>query len=212
MQDILFIGDEVTAAGFRMAGVEARVVAGPESTAIVAEELKRRRVIVMTMGVGKALPGPMFERLLQSVEPLVALVPDGAGRFEERDAPATLASGEVTLIDVYGSLYYAGARTLQARLPDPAGAERPAVVLRLRGRAMLGATAYVVLSDYARRLDEVGGRLYLSGVASEVVEQLHRNATVEQAGEVRIFPATATVGESSLDAYAAAQEWLSRRS
>lgn len=143
---------------------------------------------------------------------LVALVPDGAGRFEERDAPATLASGEVTLIDVYGSLYYAGARTLQARLPDPAGAERPAVVLRLRGRAMLGATAYVVLSDYARRLDEVGGRLYLSGVASEVVEQLHRNATVEQAGEVRIFPATATVGESSLDAYAAAQEWLSRRS
>ena len=45
-----------------------------------------------------------------------------------------------------------------------------------------------------------------------VVEQLHRNATVEQAGEVRIFPATATVGESSLDAYAAAQEWLSRRS
>ena len=88
MQDILFIGDEVTAAGFRMAGVEARVVAGPESTAIVAEELKRRRVIVMTTGVGKALPGPMFERLLQSVEPLVALVPDLRGHDGALDLEA----------------------------------------------------------------------------------------------------------------------------
>lgn len=141
---------------------------------------------------------------------LVALVPDAAGRFEERDAPTALAARSVTLIDVYGSLYYAGARTLQARLPDPSGSERPAVVLRLRGRAMLGATAYVVLSDYARRLDHVGGRLYLSGVAPEVAEQLHRNATVEQAGEVRLFLATPTVGESSLGAYHAAQQWLSR--
>lgn len=141
---------------------------------------------------------------------LVALEPDADGRFVEREAPAALASRAVTLLDVYGSLYYAGARTLQARLPDPVGSERPAVVLRLRGRAMLGATAYVVLSDYAGRLADVGGRLYLSGVTPEVVEQLHRNATVERAGEVRVFEATATVGESSTDAYRAAREWLAR--
>ncbi|WP_395695564.1 SulP family inorganic anion transporter [Nocardioides sp.] len=141
---------------------------------------------------------------------LVVLVPDEAGRFEEHEAPAELTPRTVTMIDVYGSLYYAGARTLQARLPDPSDADRAAVVLRLRGRAMLGATAYVVLSDYARRLDEVGGRLYLSGVAPEVLEQLHRNATVEQAGDVRVFPATSRLGESSLDAYRAAQEWLAR--
>ena len=84
------------------------------------------------------------------------------------------------------------------------------MVLRLRGRAMLGATAFVVLSDYARRLAEVDGRLYLSGVAPEVLEQLHRNATVEEAGEVRVFEATATVGESSTEAYRAAEAWLAR--
>ena len=73
-------------------------------------------------------------------------------------------SRQVVLLDIYGSLYYAGAKTLQAHLPDPGGAVEPAVVIRLRGRAMLGATSFAVLSDYAERLDAVGGRLYLSGV------------------------------------------------
>ena len=93
------------------------------------------------------------------------------------------------LLDVYGSLFYAGSRTLQARLPDPGQAERPVVVLRLRGRTMLGATAFAVLSDYAERLAAAGGRLYLSGVDPAVLEQLRRNRTVEQVHGVRMFEA-----------------------
>lgn len=166
--------------------------------------------VAAAVGLGVALS--LLMQLNQEALDLriVALDPDDAGRFHEREAPAVLPSRTVTLLDVYGSLYYAGARTLQAHLPDPTEAERPAVVLRLRGRAMLGATAFVVLSDYARRLAEVDGRLYLSGVAPEVLEQLHRNATVEEAGEVRVFEATATVGESSTEAYRAAQAWIAR--
>ena len=85
-------------------------------------------------------------------------------RFVEAPAPTTLPSHEVTLLDVYGSLLFAGARTLQARLPDPAGSELPVVVLRLRGRTTLGATAFIVLADYAERLRSAGGHLFLSGV------------------------------------------------
>lgn len=40
----------------------------------------------------------------------------------------------MNLLDVYGSLFFAGARTLLEKLPDPRGSHRPAVVLRLRGR------------------------------------------------------------------------------
>lgn len=69
---------------------------------------------------------------------------------------------------------------MQARLPEPADAERPVVVLRLRGRAMLGSTAFAVLSDYADRLAAAGGRLYLTGVDPAVLHQLRRNRTVEQ--------------------------------
>ena len=116
----------------------------------------------------------------------------------------------MVLLDVYGSLFYAGARTLQSRLPDPTGASRrPVVVLRLRGRAMLGATSFTVLADYAERLQPSGGRFYLSGVDQAVLDQLQRNATVDTTDHlVEIFVATDRIGEASLAAYDAATAWL----
>jgi SulP family sulfate permease len=114
----------------------------------------------------------------------------------------------VVLLDIYGSLYYAGARTLQAHLPDPQDAVAPAVVLRLRGRALLGATSYAVLSDYAARVAAVGGRFYLTGLDPEVLAQVQRNRTVESAGDVRLYVATDVIGQASLEAYHHAQEWL----
>ena len=44
--------------------------------------------------------------------------PSRTGSLEERPAPDRLTSHTVTLLDVYGSLFYAGARTLQAHLPE----------------------------------------------------------------------------------------------
>ena len=77
-------------------------------------------------------------------------LPDGG--IEESPAPGALASRTVVVLDVYGSLLYAGARTLEARLPNPADADVAVVVLRLRGRSHLGATAFTVLRNYADRL------------------------------------------------------------
>jgi len=142
---------------------------------------------------------------------VVELTPREDGTFVEGPAKPRLESRTVVLLDVYGSLFYAGARTLQARLPDPGLAESAAVVLRLRGRTMLGATAFAVLSDYAERLAATGGRLYLSGVNPAVVRQLQRNRTVEAVAGVRIFEADDIVGESSLRAYHAASRWLETR-
>ena len=99
-------------------------------------------------------------------------LPDGG--IEEGPAPSALASRTVAVLDVYGSLLYAGARTLEARLPNPADADVAAVVLRLRGRSHLGATAFTVLRNYADRLGQRGGRLYLSGVDPMVIESFQR--------------------------------------
>ncbi len=142
---------------------------------------------------------------------IVELVPTGTGSFVEKPAPPRLESRRVLLLDIYGSLYYAGARTMQAHLPDPEGADSPAVVLRLRGRALLGATSYAVLSDYAARIGAQGGRFYLAGLEPEVLAQVQRNRTVESAGDVRLFVATDVIGEASLDAYHHAEEWLARQ-
>lgn len=139
---------------------------------------------------------------------IVELVPTDTGSFAEKPAGMRLESRKVLLLDVYGSLYYAGARTLQAHLPDPEGSISPAVVLRLRGRALLGATSYAVLSDYAARVAAVGGCFYLTGLDPEVLAQVQRNRTVVGAGDVRLFEATEIVGEASLEAYRSAEAWL----
>jgi SulP family sulfate permease len=51
----------------------------------------------------------------------------------------------------------------------------------------------------------VGGRLYVSGVDPAVLDQIQRNRTVEQVKGVKIFRAGEVIGESSLEAYHAAE-------
>jgi SulP family sulfate permease len=141
---------------------------------------------------------------------LVELVRRPDGRFVERPAPLQLESRRVTMLDVYGSLYYAGARTLEARLPDPAGTRAPVVVLRLRGRSALGATGFSVLAAYADRLADAGGRLFLSGVDPALIEQARRNRRVDVRGTVRAFEATEVIGESTEQAFLEAEAWLAK--
>jgi SulP family sulfate permease len=178
-------------------------------------------VVIATFGVTLFLPvaaavgiGVALSLLLQlNTEAMdlavVELIPRDDGRFEERPPPATLTSHHVTVLDVYGSLLYAGARTLGAHLPDPADARSPVVVLRLRRRTSLGATFVKVVGDYADRLAAADGRLYLSGLEPSLTERLSRTGHLD--GPVRTFEATPIVGESTQAAYLDADAWLVTR-
>jgi len=136
-----------------------------------------------------------------------ALVPVGNGRVAEQSPPSRLESHAIVVLDVYGSLFFAGARTLADSLPRVDGAERAAVVLRLRGRSSVGATLIDVLADYAHSLAEVGGRLYLAGVSEPVAAQLRSSGKLDIGGVVHIVPARAVLGESIEEALALAEEW-----
>ncbi len=140
---------------------------------------------------------------------VVELIPRDDGRFEERPPPTALTSHHVTVLDVYGSLMYAGARTLEAHLPDPAGTQSPVVVLRLRRRTSLGATFVKVVGDYASRLADADGRLYLTGLEPSLTERLRRTGHLD--GPVRAFEATPVVGESTQAAYLDAEAWLVKK-
>ncbi|HEX8274282.1 MAG TPA: SulP family inorganic anion transporter [Longimicrobiaceae bacterium] len=140
-----------------------------------------------------------------------ALVATADGRFAESDPPRRLPDGAVTVLDVYGSLFFAGARTLGEALPTPRGAERPVVVLRLRGRTRVGATLIETLDAYADDLGEVGGRLYLSGVGEELGAQLRRAGKLDLERVVHLVPAEAVVGASTARAADAASAWLGGR-
>ena len=164
--------------------------------------------IAAAVGIGVALS--LVLQLNQEAMDLkvVEIVPRDDGRFVEHPAPRVLTSDHVTALDVYGSLFYAGARTLQAKLPDPTGSHRPVVVLRLRGRHTFGATFVTVVTDYAQRLAAVDGRLYLSGLDPEVADVVKRTSKVTLSGPVKVFEATELVGESTQDAYRNAEAWI----
>jgi len=198
---------------FRVGDVRAILRTGRISQIAVIATFAATLLLPVAAAVGIGLVFSLLMQLNQEAIDLrvVELTPRDDGSFVERPAAARLESRQVVLLDVYGSLFYAGARTLQARLPDQAQADSPAVVLRLRGRVTLGATAFAVLADYAERLAAVSGRLYLSGVDPAVLDQIHRTRTVAQVTGVRIFEADNVIGESSLEAYHAAHRWLATR-
>jgi sulfate permease, SulP family len=164
--------------------------------------------VPVAVGAGVLLTVVLYLASSASDVKVRALVPAGAGRFSESDPPARLPSNSVTVLDVYGSLFFAGARTLADALPSPNGATRPAVVLRLRGRTQVGATLIEVLDDYADELAETGGRLYLSGVDARLSRQLRHAGKLDLNRTVRLVPADAIVGASTEQALAHAQAWL----
>ncbi len=136
----------------------------------------------------------------------VVRLPDG--RFAQAEPPAGLRSEAVVVLEVVGSLFFAGARTLEEALPSPRGSTRPAVVLRVRGRTSAGATLIEVLDEYADDLAEVGGRLYLSGVDERLAAQLRRARKLDVDGTVRLVPAREVLGDSTLEAIEQATAWL----
>jgi SulP family sulfate permease len=160
------------------------------------------------VGIGAALSLILsVNREAQDVR-IVSLSEREDGSIVEGPAPSRLEAESVTVLNVYGSLFYAGARTFENELPLVGAAEKPVVVIRIRGRAVMGATAFSVLSSYASRLDERGGRLYLSGVDARLVAQFEQSGRVGASGPLRLIEATPVVGESTRRAMAEGEAYL----
>jgi len=163
--------------------------------------------IPMAVGTGVVLTIVLYLSSSASEVTVRALVPVGNGKVAEQSPPSRLESDAILVLDVYGSLFFAGARTLSESLPSADGVDRPVVVLRLRGRSSVGATLIDVLADYAESLAEAGGRLYLAGVSEPVASQLRSAGKLDIGGVVHIVPASAVLGESVQEALALAEEW-----
>lgn len=164
--------------------------------------------IQAAVGFGVVLSALLYVNQSSTDISVVELVKRTDGLIEERKPPRQLPSNKVTVLDVYGYLFYAGARTLERLLPKPNGTENPVVILRLRGRSNLGATLVEVLANYADKLKESQGRLYLTGIGAEAYEQIVRTGKLRLTGPVRIYEATAVRGQSTQEAYADAETWL----
>ncbi len=164
--------------------------------------------IQAAVGIGMVLSVLLQLYKASSDISIVEQVEHPDGQIEERRPPKQLASDRVTVLDVYGHLFYAGARTFERLLPKPQDAERPVVILRLRGRTTVGATLVDVLANYASKLEAVNGRLYLTGLSEAVYDHVIGTGKMSLSGPVRAYPATPVLGESTRRALGDAQAWL----
>jgi SulP family sulfate permease len=135
-----------------------------------------------------------------------ALVPGGLP--EERPAPRELPSNQLTLLQIYGSLFFAAAKSIEEMLPSLDNTSHAVVVLGLRGKAEIGSTFVTVLERYAGALKAHDSRLMLAGVDPAVRDQLAKTGVLKVIGEENVFLATPQLGAAMNQAAAAAYAWL----
>jgi SulP family sulfate permease len=140
---------------------------------------------------------------------LVEMVPTEEGLYRIQDAPAVLPSQKVTILQVYGLLFFATVEKLLEILPSPLGSKSPVVILRLRQHSEISSSFINLLERYDKELQAVDGRLILAGVNLRIKEQLDDTDTIRDTlGDEDVFLASDLLGESTLHAIQAAEEWL----
>lgn len=76
MAPVVFIGDEVAAAGWRLAGVATRVPApGTEATALAAA-LEQATMVLLSAPVAARIPEGVLRAALRRVTPVTVIAPD----------------------------------------------------------------------------------------------------------------------------------------
>jgi SulP family sulfate permease len=139
---------------------------------------------------------------------LTSFVYDADGLLVEEEAPAAIAPNSVTLLRIYGSLYFAAAATLEETLPDVKEANHSVVILNLRGNQKVGSTFIKVIERYALKLKAQESKLMLSGVHKHVLQQIELTETTEMIAREDIFLAEARLAASTHKAWDAAQDWV----
>jgi vacuolar-type H+-ATPase subunit F/Vma7 len=76
---VIFVGDEVAAAGWRLAGVQVRVCAADEATAALAAARSEAAFVLLSAALVPHLAPAVLGAALGARTPLLAVVPDVQG-------------------------------------------------------------------------------------------------------------------------------------
>ena len=80
MSTILFLGDDLSAAGWRLAGVRTLVARAGEESIQFSQALAQAELLLVTAGLAAKLPKSLLDRALVSTLPMVVIIPDVRGR------------------------------------------------------------------------------------------------------------------------------------
>lgn len=79
MAGVCFIGEEIAAAGFRLAGAAVRVPGRGTETAALREEIARAALVIVSRTVAERIDARELVQALSAPRPLVIVLPDAAG-------------------------------------------------------------------------------------------------------------------------------------
>lgn len=185
-----------------MTGIEPRAIMAITFVGVLLMPVQ----YAVLMGVGLAVVTHIYSASLDVR--IVELKRLESGRFAEGMMPEKLRPHRVTVLEIYGSVFYAGAQIAEGMLPETQGADGAIVVLRMRGRADVGSTFLEVIERYRNRLEQDGGALMLAGVGSDLYDQLERTGHLYRIGEENVFKATRVLADSTEKAIVEAQRRL----
>jgi len=90
MARCLFLGDEVSAVGYRLAGVHALTPSSVEAEQILRRPEPDVGLIIMTAALASAVPKALLGRLRREQTPAFVVVADARGLERPRDTTASL--------------------------------------------------------------------------------------------------------------------------
>jgi SulP family sulfate permease len=126
----------------------------------------------------------------------------------EQPAPTQAPSNQLTLLHIYGSLFFAAAKSVEEMLPAVDDTRHAVVAISLRGQGEIGSTFMTVLQRYAAALQAHDSKLMLVGVDAAARDQLAKTGVLKLIGEENVFLATPQLGDAMNRAVAAAYAWL----
>jgi vacuolar-type H+-ATPase subunit F/Vma7 len=88
----VFIGDEVTSAAFRLAGVTAQSPQTGDVQRVFEQASGEADLVIITAEFARALDATSLQSAVRRADPLVLVVPDGGNRYWPEDLDARVDS------------------------------------------------------------------------------------------------------------------------
>ena len=86
----IFLGDEVSAAGFRLAGARVRVPPAGQEAAFLGQARAEAELVLVTAACASRIPASVLRQAVAATMPLVLVVPDMLGQAEPPDLAGRL--------------------------------------------------------------------------------------------------------------------------
>jgi SulP family sulfate permease len=142
----------------------------------------------------------------------VELVLRDDGHWDTRPTPEELTSDEITVIQIYGNIYFADVYSADDLLPSYEQATNAVLIYSMRGRESIDLTTIEYIKKLSKKYNESGNRLMLCGVEENVLNQMKNGELIEAIGEENVIPIQPQIGGSIKLAYEAANRWIKENS